>query len=117
MIQTESICSIASIETIEHIPNPDKALSEFYRVLDPKGMLFITTPDATKHQNRLTSQFHITEYTPLHFQKLLERHFRSVDISTDNNCIIGVCSKLPVEHTEFRVGTGRDCHLTLEVKQ
>lgn len=104
VIQTASICSIVSIETIEHIPNPDKALSEFFRVLDPKGVLFITTPDATKHPNRLVSQFHKREYTPVHFQKLLERHFRSVDISSDNNILIGICSKLPAAHTYFGVG-------------
>jgi ubiquinone/menaquinone biosynthesis C-methylase UbiE len=95
MIKTASICSIVSVETIEHIPDPDKALSEFFRVLDPKGVLFITTPDATKHPNRWVSQFHIREYTPIQFQKLLEQHFRSINISTDGDRIIGICRKLP----------------------
>jgi ubiquinone/menaquinone biosynthesis C-methylase UbiE len=94
-IQTASICSIVSVETIERIPDPDKALSEFFRVLDPKGVLFITTPDATKHPNRRVSQFHIREYTPIQFQKLLEQHFRSINISTDGVASLGYVENCP----------------------
>ena len=34
-----------SCETIEHLPLPDKAVREFYRVTRPGGRLFLTTPN------------------------------------------------------------------------
>lgn len=36
---------VVSCETIEHLPNPDAALREFYRVTKPGGTLFLTTPN------------------------------------------------------------------------
>lgn len=92
-IQTASLGSIISVETIEHIPKPEKALSEFSRILDPNGVLFITSPDATMHPNSLLSRFHVREYTPDLFQELLEQYFHSVYLSTDGHHIVGICRK------------------------
>jgi ubiquinone/menaquinone biosynthesis C-methylase UbiE len=36
---------IISFETIEHVPNPQKAVKELFRVLKPKGELILTTPN------------------------------------------------------------------------
>jgi SAM-dependent methyltransferase len=51
-----------SFETIEHIENPDQFLNEVYRVLKPKGLLILSSPN--KHlsifQRRL-NPFHINE--------------------------------------------------------
>jgi ubiquinone/menaquinone biosynthesis C-methylase UbiE len=40
-----SIDTLISCETLEHLPNPKAALSEFARVLGPGGRLFLTTPN------------------------------------------------------------------------
>lgn len=40
-----SFDTVISCETIEHLPNPRKALSEFLRVLRPGGRLLLTTPN------------------------------------------------------------------------
>jgi 2-polyprenyl-3-methyl-5-hydroxy-6-metoxy-1,4-benzoquinol methylase len=40
-----SFDTIISCETIEHLPNPRRALAEFSRVLKPGGRLFLTTPN------------------------------------------------------------------------
>jgi ubiquinone/menaquinone biosynthesis C-methylase UbiE len=93
VIDTASICSIVSVETIEHIPCPDKVLGEFSRILDPRGALFITTPDASERPSTLVSRFHVREYTLSGFKRLLERHFRSVDVSTSGPYLLGVCRK------------------------
>ncbi len=36
---------IISCETIEHVPNPEKAIQELYRVLKPGGRLYLTCPN------------------------------------------------------------------------
>jgi len=36
---------IVSCETIEHLPQPEKGVSEFHRVTKPGGVLFLTTPN------------------------------------------------------------------------
>jgi ubiquinone/menaquinone biosynthesis C-methylase UbiE len=36
---------IISCETIEHLPQPEKGVSEFHRVTKPGGSLFLTTPN------------------------------------------------------------------------
>lgn len=40
-----SFDTIVSCETIEHVPDPRKALAELVRVLKPGGRLFLTTPN------------------------------------------------------------------------
>ena len=40
-----SFDTIVSCETIEHVPDPRKALAELSRVLKPGGRLFLTTPN------------------------------------------------------------------------
>jgi SAM-dependent methyltransferase len=42
---TNSFDTIITIETIEHIPDLEKAAAEFYRVLKPGGELIITCPN------------------------------------------------------------------------
>ncbi|MFY9570682.1 MAG: class I SAM-dependent methyltransferase [Blastocatellia bacterium] len=41
----DSFDTVISCETIEHVPNPRKALQELARVLKPGGRLFLTTPN------------------------------------------------------------------------
>ncbi len=42
---TESFDAVVSCETIEHVPDPAKAVREVARVLRPGGVLFLTTPN------------------------------------------------------------------------
>jgi 2-polyprenyl-3-methyl-5-hydroxy-6-metoxy-1,4-benzoquinol methylase len=44
-LPTESVDSVICCETIEHVPDPRRAVSELARVLRPGGRLFLTTPN------------------------------------------------------------------------
>jgi len=43
--QNESFDTVISCETIEHVPDPQKAVRELSRILKPGGRLFLTTPN------------------------------------------------------------------------
>jgi 2-polyprenyl-3-methyl-5-hydroxy-6-metoxy-1,4-benzoquinol methylase len=43
--EDESFDTVISCETIEHVPNPQKAVQELSRILRPGGRLFLTTPN------------------------------------------------------------------------
>ena len=50
---------VFSSETIEHLYNPDKFLKEIRRVLKPKGLLVLTTPNLASWLNRILFLFGI----------------------------------------------------------
>lgn len=85
-----SILAVISVETIEHIPEPDRALAAFARVLAPGGALFITSPDATRRPGTFVSAFHVREYSQAEFQALLARHFAEVRVEAAGEYLIGV---------------------------
>ncbi|UCH12356.1 MAG: methyltransferase domain-containing protein [Candidatus Omnitrophota bacterium] len=77
---------IICFETIEHIKNQHKALLELRRVLNPKGLLIISSPN-----RRVTSPFkasdespdnpfHTVEYTVKEFTQLLRGYFEILEI-------------------------------------
>jgi ubiquinone/menaquinone biosynthesis C-methylase UbiE len=77
---------IICFETIEHIHNQEKALAELQRVLNPNGLIIISSPN-----RKLTSPFkfideqpdnkyHCIEYTEKEFIQLLENYFKILEI-------------------------------------
>ncbi|MCK5072853.1 MAG: class I SAM-dependent methyltransferase [Bacteriovoracaceae bacterium] len=76
--EDEAFDVIFSIETVEHINNYKKFLSELERVLQKSGHLIISTPNAkiTKPINGIPrNAFHVIEFTPKEFQELLAKYF------------------------------------------
>lgn len=43
-IKDNCINTIISIDVLEHIPEPEKAIKEIYRVLEPNGIVILSTP-------------------------------------------------------------------------
>lgn len=64
-------------DVIEHVPvgTEDKALNEVSRVLKPKGLLFLTTPNSTLFMNLLDMAFYFghRHYTYLRLKTLLSK--------------------------------------------
>ena len=42
-VSDESIGLVLNLESLEHIPQPQKAIDEIYRILRPNGLLILTT--------------------------------------------------------------------------
>jgi SAM-dependent methyltransferase len=80
---------ICCFETIEHVLDPVAALRNLRRLLDPAGILVISSPNRPVHAPRLRSMhdqpsnlFHVCEFTPPELRDLLTDTGFSVDHPT-----------------------------------
>jgi ubiquinone/menaquinone biosynthesis C-methylase UbiE len=72
----ESFDAVTSFETLEHVAEQEKMISEFHRVLKPGGMLVISTPDRDVSKRiGLDNHFHVAEVSKTEFVELLSRSF------------------------------------------
>jgi len=76
-LSKHSVDVVVSFETIEHIHAHDRFLQEVIRVLRPKGILIISSPDKHEYSDRngYSNPFHVSELYRQDFLKLLKRHF------------------------------------------
>jgi SAM-dependent methyltransferase len=79
-----------SLETIEHLPDPEPFLADVVRILRPSGTFICSTPDRDVYspghalESRPWNRFHIREYTQAEFTALLEGHFACVELYGQN---------------------------------
>lgn len=73
---------ITSFETLEHIPDHEKAICELKRVLHPNGMLFISTPEKSTYSDKTgyKNPFHKKELYKHELEALLKNLFKEVKI-------------------------------------
>ncbi len=60
--ETGSIDSIISTQVLEHVKNPAKAVSEFYRVLKTGGYCLVTVPQLNELHEEPHDYFRFTKY-------------------------------------------------------
>lgn len=71
-----SIDVIVTFETIEHIRRPEAFLDECVRVLAPKGLLIVSTPNKAAHsESPEQNPFHCSEMNEKDFLDLLSSRF------------------------------------------
>ena len=77
-LKTEIFDAILNTQVLEHVPHPDSVISEFYRILKPKGRLFLTVPqDEGVHE----APYDFFRYTRFGLANLLtEKKFKNLDI-------------------------------------
>ena len=77
---------ITCFETIEHVKNQEKAFAELHRVLKPKGLLVISSPNrkVTSPGKSITDNpnnpFHAKEYSTEEFISVLGNYFEILDV-------------------------------------
>ncbi len=64
---------VVSLETIEHLPDPDKFISEVKRVLKPNGLLIVSTPNDDEFMDG--NEFHIHEFQFTELDRLIKTNF------------------------------------------
>lgn len=72
-----SFDTIVSLETIEHVPDPEKLIDNFAKLLKPGGTLVASVPVTPSTD---VNPYHLHDFTARSFRKMFtERGFREVD--------------------------------------
>ena len=81
-LESESVDVAVSFETIEHVSEPRRAVSEFARCLRSTGFLVASSPNKAVYSfNRPPhNDFHMFEYYAEEFREELEREFANVRV-------------------------------------
>jgi ubiquinone/menaquinone biosynthesis C-methylase UbiE len=77
-----SFASFLSIQSIEHVPDPDRALAEARRVLEPHGTAIFVTPNRLTfgRPDEIIDPYHDVEYDQHELRKLCATYFESVEM-------------------------------------
>ncbi len=78
-IRSQSIDSVVSFETLEHLEEHQALFLEFKRLLKPDGVLIISTPDKLVYSGDGNhNEFHVKELTANEFEMLVKQYFKHV---------------------------------------
>lgn len=78
----DAFASIVAIHSIEHVPDPDRALAEAARVLEPGGIAVYATPNRLVfgRPDEIIDPYHHFEVDPDQLRELCRRHFAEVEL-------------------------------------
>lgn len=79
---SRSFQSVVSIQSIEHVPDPDRVLGEVVRVLAPDGRAIFVTPNRLTfgRPDEIIDPYHYVEYDSAELHELCGRFFGSVEV-------------------------------------
>jgi SAM-dependent methyltransferase len=77
-----SFASAVAVQSIEHVPDPERVLCELARVLEPEGAAVLVTPNRLTfgRPDEIIDPYHYVEYDPAELRRLCEPHFAVVEM-------------------------------------
>ena len=77
-----SFASVLSVQSIEHVPDPERVLAEVRRVLEPGGVAVFVTPNRLTfgRPDEIIDPSHYVEYDEHELRSLCEPFFDRVDV-------------------------------------
>jgi SAM-dependent methyltransferase len=77
-----SFASFLAVQSIEHVPDPERVLAEARRVLEPGGTAMLVTPNRLTfgRPDEIIDPYHDFEYDQHELRALCERFFESVEL-------------------------------------
>jgi len=97
---------IVSLETIEHLKEPEKFLAECRRVLRKRGIFICATPNKKVHSplfRKPVNPYHLREFSPEGFYDLLGKYFIDVKAYGQEQLNLGERIKLQVIYTTAHI--------------
>lgn len=83
-LANQSVDTVVSLETLEHLVDPSLALGEFKRILRPDGVLVGSVPskyfDDRAEEVYGKNPYHVTRFTHVGLVELLGKHFETIRI-------------------------------------
>jgi SAM-dependent methyltransferase len=72
-----------SVHSIEHVPDPERAVAEMRRVLKPGGVAAVATPNRLTfaRADEIIDPYHYVEFDPRELERLLAPAFESVEVA------------------------------------
>lgn len=77
----KGVGAVVSLETIEHLQDPDRFLTEVVKLLPPEGTFIVSTPNRAsgKLTDKPRNPFHVREWNAEEFMALLSKYFGRVE--------------------------------------
>jgi SAM-dependent methyltransferase len=77
-----SFASVISVHSIEHVPDPDRALAEIARVLVPGARAVLVTPNRLTFgiPDEIIAPYHYVEYSPAELRAECDPWFANVEV-------------------------------------
>ena len=78
----DTFAAAVSVQAIEHVPDPERVLTEVARVLEPDGAAVFVTPNRLTfaRADEIIDPYHFVEYDAGQLRALCERFFQSVEM-------------------------------------
>lgn len=77
-----SFGSVLSVQSLEHVPDPERVLAEVARVLEPDGVAVFVTPNRLTlgRPDEIIDPYHYIEFDHAELGRLCERSFERVEV-------------------------------------
>ncbi len=81
--EADSFASVVSVQSLEHVPDPERAVAEVARVLEPGGVAIFVTPNRLTlgRPDEIIDPYHHVEFDAGELRELCERHFAGVGVA------------------------------------
>jgi SAM-dependent methyltransferase len=81
-LRTQSIGSVSSVQSLEHVPDPGAVVAEVARVLIPDGTAVFVTPNRLTfgRPDEIIDPWHFVEFDAAQLNELCQQGFATVDI-------------------------------------
>lgn len=100
----DSFDVVVCFETIEHVEESERALSEFRRVLGPGGLLLVSSPNPAVYPPG--NEHHVHEYRPDELTAAVAARFRNVRGYSQGAWLTSVIEAAPGDGEDRRNGNG-----------
>lgn len=99
-VKDNSVDVVISMETIEHLNNPEEFVKQVKRVLVQGGIFVVSTPNDDEY--REGNDFHLHEFTFSQLKKLIGKYFKKYDFYYQGNALATTFFNKSDHQSEFQ---------------